>query len=152
MLQTELLQSKRDRANGCADTIKGISKKRVDRFAVQEPIYKCRNRRGVEETRFTAIRSTYILLSHFVIHLSPESSATADTVTRTCIGPVYEHPSKRSSYTKYNFSFRLPPPLWSSGQSSCLQTNRFRVRLPALPHFLISSGSGTGSTQPHEDK
>jgi hypothetical protein len=25
-----------------------------------------------------------------------------------------------------------------------------RVRFPALPHFLRSNGSGTGSTQPHE--
>jgi hypothetical protein len=36
------------------------------------------------------------------------------------------------------------PPLWSSGQRS-------RVRFPALPNFLRSSGSGTGSTQPRED-
>jgi hypothetical protein len=34
--------------------------------------------------------------------------------------------------------------LWSSGQRS-------RVRFPALPDFLRSSGSGTGSTQPRED-
>jgi hypothetical protein len=40
------------------------------------------------------------------------------------------------------------PPLWSSGQSSWLLTQRSRVLLPALPHFLRSSGSGTGSTQP----
>jgi hypothetical protein len=33
------------------------------------------------------------------------------------------------------------PPLWSSGQSSC-------VRFPVLPDYLSSSGSGTGSTQP----
>jgi hypothetical protein len=26
-----------------------------------------------------------------------------------------------------------------------------RVRFPALPHFLRSSGSGTGSTQPREE-
>jgi hypothetical protein len=43
-------------------------------------------------------------------------------------------------------------PLWSSGQSYWLQTQRYRVRFPALPHFLSSSGSGTGSTQPREDK
>ena len=42
------------------------------------------------------------------------------------------------------------PPLWSSGQSFWLQIQRSRVRFPALPDFLISSGSGTGSTQPHE--
>jgi hypothetical protein len=44
------------------------------------------------------------------------------------------------------------PPLWSSGQSFWLLTQSCRVRLPALPDFLSSSGSGTGSTQPGEDK
>ena len=33
-----------------------------------------------------------------------------------------------------------------------LQIQRFRVRSPALPDFLSSSGSGTGSTQPREVK
>jgi hypothetical protein len=37
-------------------------------------------------------------------------------------------------------------PLWSTGQSSWLQIQRSRVRFPALPDFLRSSGSGTGST------
>jgi hypothetical protein len=40
------------------------------------------------------------------------------------------------------------PPLWSSGPTSWLQTQRFRVRLLALQDFLSSSGSGAGSTQP----
>jgi hypothetical protein len=40
------------------------------------------------------------------------------------------------------------PPLWSSGQSFWLQSQRSRVRFPALPDFLCNSGSGTGSTQP----
>jgi hypothetical protein len=43
-------------------------------------------------------------------------------------------------------------PLWSSGQSSRLQIQRSRVRFPALPDFLRSNLSGTGSTQPLEDK
>jgi hypothetical protein len=34
---------------------------------------------------------------------------------------------------------------------SFLMIQRSRVRFPALPHFLRSSGSGTGSTQPRED-
>ena len=38
----------------------------------------------------------------------------------------------------------------SSGQSFWLQIQRSRVRFPALPDFLSSSGSGTGSTQPRE--
>jgi hypothetical protein len=41
--------------------------------------------------------------------------------------------------------------MWSSGQSFWLQIQRSRVRFPALPDFLRSSGSGTGSTQPRED-
>ena len=44
------------------------------------------------------------------------------------------------------------PPLLSSGQSFWLQIQRYRVRFPALPDFLSSSGSGTGSTQPREVK
>jgi len=35
--------------------------------------------------------------------------------------------------------------VWSSGQRS-------RVRSPALPDFLSSSGSGTGFTQPREPR
>jgi hypothetical protein len=41
--------------------------------------------------------------------------------------------------------------LHPSGQSSWLHIQRSRVRFPALPDFLRSSGSGTGSTQPRED-
>jgi hypothetical protein len=44
------------------------------------------------------------------------------------------------------------PPLWSRGQSSLLQTQRSRVRFPALPDFLTSSSSATGSIQPREHK
>jgi hypothetical protein len=36
-------------------------------------------------------------------------------------------------------------------ESFWLQIQGSRVRFPALPHFLRSSGSGTGSTQPRED-
>jgi hypothetical protein len=42
------------------------------------------------------------------------------------------------------------PPLCSSGQSSWLQNQRSRVRFAALPDFLKSSESGTGSTQLRE--
>ena len=40
----------------------------------------------------------------------------------------------------------------NSGQSFWLQIQRSRVRSPALPDFLSSSGSGTGSTQPRESR
>jgi hypothetical protein len=42
------------------------------------------------------------------------------------------------------------PPLWSGGQSFWLQIHSSRVRFPALPDFLSSSWSGTGSTQSRE--
>jgi hypothetical protein len=45
----------------------------------------------------------------------------------------------------------MGPPLWCSGQSLCLQIQRSRVQFQALPDFLRSRGSGTGSTQPRED-
>ena len=50
----------------------------------------------------------------------------------------------------YIVNIVLWPPLWSSGQSFWLQIQRSRARFPALPDFLSSSGSGTGSTQPRE--
>jgi hypothetical protein len=40
------------------------------------------------------------------------------------------------------------PPLWSSVHNSWLLTQSSRVRFPAPPDFLSSSGSGTESTQP----
>jgi hypothetical protein len=42
------------------------------------------------------------------------------------------------------------PPLWSSGQEFLATDPEARVRFPALPDFLRSSESGTGSTQPRE--
>ena len=51
---------------------------------------------------------------------------------------------------KFTALYIIRPPLWSSGQSFWLQIQRSRVRFPALPDFLSSSGSGTGSTQPRE--
>jgi hypothetical protein len=36
---------------------------------------------------------------------------------------------------------------WSEFQATDPEV---RLRFPALPHFLSSSGSGTGSTQPRE--
>ena len=49
-----------------------------------------------------------------------------------------------------SYEKRVRPRLWSSGQSFWLQIQRSRVRFSALPGFLSSSGSGTGSTQPRE--
>jgi hypothetical protein len=46
---------------------------------------------------------------------------------------------------------RYRPTQWCSDQSSCY-SSRHPVRFPALPYFLKSTGSGTGSTQPRENK
>jgi hypothetical protein len=54
----------------------------------------------------------------------------------------------RLSYTSLILCIRQP--LWSSGQTAWLQIQRSRVRFPALPEFLRSSGSGMESTQPRE--
>jgi hypothetical protein len=47
----------------------------------------------------------------------------------------------------FRFEF-LWPPLWPSGQTYWLLTQRSRVRFSAIPDFLSSSGSGTGTTHP----
>jgi len=57
------------------------------------------------------------------------------------------HSQLTSNYILFN---PMWPPLWSSGQSFWLQKQRSRVRSPALPDFLSSNGSGTGSIQPRE--
>jgi hypothetical protein len=44
------------------------------------------------------------------------------------------------------------PPMWSSGKSSWLQIERFRVRFPTLPDFLGSSGwVWNGTIQPRDN-
>jgi hypothetical protein len=68
-----------------------------------------------------------------------------DTILHSC---RCENLKSYINHTDYNF-WRL---LWSSGQSSWLQTQRSRVRFAVVPDFLRSSGSGMGSTQPRESK
>jgi hypothetical protein len=61
---------------------------------------------------------------------------------------------QRRARSEMNFGIErlnIMTPLWSSDQSLWLQIQRSRVRFLALPDFLRSRGSGTGSTQPCED-
>jgi hypothetical protein len=53
--------------------------------------------------------------------------------------------------TDYFLCVHCVPPLRSGAQNSWLQIQRSRARFSALPDFLRSGGSGTGSTQPHAD-
>jgi hypothetical protein len=64
------------------------------------------------------------------------------------LGPGATQPVTETSNRNKKNSVALSPHVWSSGQSSWLLTKRSRIRFPALPYFLSSSGSGTGSTQP----
>jgi hypothetical protein len=68
-------------------------------------------------------------------------------------GPLLDAVSKqRRENHDWTVFCEVWPPLWSSGHSTWLQIQRSRVRFPTLPDFLSSNGSGTGSTQPREDK
>jgi hypothetical protein len=84
-------------------------------------------------------------------------NTTVIFITYVSYRPSLEMDTKRISMDGLLLSAALfqrvgpGPPLWSSGHSSWLQIQRSRVRVPALPNFLRSSGSGTGSTQPRED-
>jgi hypothetical protein len=67
---------------------------------------------------------------------------------------VLHSPASASSLTLYHVFWCCVeycwPPLWSSAQSCWLQIQRSRVRFPALPDFLTSSGSVTGPLKPRE--
>jgi hypothetical protein len=77
-------------------------------------------------------------------------------IVKVAIPPLYRCLKERltvgstlvQAFVSEYFIVRKWPPLWSSGLSSWLLTQRSRVRFPAIPHFLSSSVSGTGSTQP----
>jgi hypothetical protein len=55
-----------------------------------------------------------------------------------------------SSCILHSIPLSCGPTLFSGGQGYWLEIKRSRVRFPALPDFLGTSGSGTGSTQPRE--
>jgi len=91
--------------------------------------------------------------SRSIIRISRNSNSTI--ICSNNISSISSSISSRSSNSKSTKINRINsvskgPPLWSSGQSFWLQIERSRVRSPALPEFLSSSGSGTGSTQPRE--
>jgi hypothetical protein len=57
---------------------------------------------------------------------------------------------RRSENPATNRLCSFSPSLCSSGQEFQATDPEVRIRFPALPEFLRSSGSGTGSTEPRE--
>ena len=91
-------------------------------------------------------------LNMFRASLCPSSG---EKTTCYCIWSVFAVTRKDADISRVVFcrdSVWFGPPLWSTDQSFWLQIQRTRIRSPALPDFLSSSGSGTGSTQPREVK
>jgi len=83
--------------------------------------------------------------------VSQNTTCLLDVNETTCFSLLGHHQVAKFYETKYCLCVvDVGPPLWSSGQSFWLQIQGSRVRFPALPDFLSSSGSGTGSPQPRE--
>jgi hypothetical protein len=89
-------------------------------------------------------------LKHVLVHMKCQH-ITLDNISRMCRNVflrLSEIVFTSLNCILWNLTlYLLRPPLWSSCQTSRLQTQRSRVRFPALPDFQSSSGSGTGSTQ-----
>jgi hypothetical protein len=82
-------------------------------------------------------------------HTFWKEGGTNDPLNPIVFPPLrYTHTHTHTHIYIYIYNW---PPVWSSCQGSWLQTQRYRVPFLALPNFLISSGSGSGSTQLRED-
>ena len=97
--------------------------------------------------RLRNITQSFLSTTYFLYTTVPQSNNKNGYVWNT-----FPHNALSSFYLQKIITHTVTarPPLWSSGQSFWLQTQRSRVRFPALTDFLSSSGSGTGSTQPRE--
>jgi hypothetical protein len=77
--------------------------------------------------------------------------------TQFLFGTTYGLPRAISTRSRIAMCVAFIARVWNrmytgvpTASGSWLQINRSGVRFPALPDFLRSSGSGTGSTQPRE--
>jgi hypothetical protein len=103
---------------------------------------------GASSFRFSTFN--FVTLTKGFHALSKPLKSITWNVTLHKPRPLHSIPSPLKNYKLQHYMHRWPP-LWSSGQIFWLQIQRSRVRFPALPDFLRSRGSGTGSTQPRED-
>ena len=86
--------------------------------------------------------------------LTNQNSIPEEIKSRLRSGNAYYHSVQNLLFSRLlfkNLKIKIYRTM-SSGQSFWLQIQRSRVRSPALPDFLSSSGSGTGSTQPREPR
>jgi hypothetical protein len=124
-------------------------------FLVYAVVSKMATSFHVFRLKFCAHFSAFVSAIH-TAHLILLSKLVQEVRLLTCILEVSG--SNLGRYVDYldwssvvSFIPSRGPPLWSSGQSFWLQIQRYGVPFTALPDFLRSSGSGTGSTQPRED-
>jgi hypothetical protein len=107
-------------------------------------------------TRFSSlIRERNICIFH-VCKSHPSFYSICPTSARVQRPETQSEHSFNSNVKLQNiWSFTFTPSICSvdrlCGQSSWLQIQSSRVRFPALTNFLRISGSGTGSTQPHQN-
>jgi hypothetical protein len=131
-------------------------------FAILVPLYQTTQHRIPEESNVHIYR--YENLKYHIYTLWSKRTDTAlcemawtlcravilERVHSTSLCQIAGRPTtvKNILFSQEYIFYGLP--LWSSGQSSWSQIQRSRVRFPALPDFLRSSGSGMGSIQPRE--
>jgi hypothetical protein len=124
----------------------------LDRAATLMPFYKLTGRFKSEYSRQYERKFWGNCLLGLSVHLrtlyrSADGLFPVDVITYSVNGPLAIFPLLINLIGMCSSR----PPLWSSGQSFWLQTQRYRVPFPALQDFLRSRGSGTGSSQPRED-
>jgi hypothetical protein len=75
---------------------------------------------------------------------APLSLCTREDI-RAVVNFYWQKVLEQLTFTHVFVFSMVRPSLWSSGQNFWLQIQRFQIKFPALPDFLISSGSETGS-------
>jgi hypothetical protein len=90
----------------------------------------------------------YYVVSHFVTK-QLEFTVYCTTYTTNQRNGNFSRPQHMDACVtrmkqQFKFLLKIRPPLWSSGQSSCLLTQRSWLRFPELPDFLVAVGLERG--------